>query len=44
VSAALGAEAAVHAGDALAGISGPLTALAAQVAALTGTGRQQRVR
>ena len=38
------AAAAVHAGDALAGISGQLTALAAQVAALTGTGRPQHVR
>jgi hypothetical protein len=44
VSAAQGAEAAVHAGDAFAGISGQLAVLAAQVAALTGTGRQQRVR
>jgi hypothetical protein len=39
-----GAEAAVHAGDALAGISGQLAALAARVAALPGTGLEQRVR
>jgi hypothetical protein len=44
VSAAQGAAAAVHAGDALAGISGQLTALAVQVAALAGTGHQQPVR
>jgi hypothetical protein len=44
VSAAQGAAAAVHAGDAIAGIPEQLTALAAQVAALAGTGSRQRVR
>lgn len=44
VSAAQGAAAAVHVGDALAGIPEQLTALAAQVAALAGTGSRQRVR